>query len=169
MAKPSTVDDRGETLVELLVAIAILATAVVAVVGGIGTAITMSDVHRKQATAGSYLRDFAEAVENKISATPTGYAVCPTVSVTTAKATYQAAYSIPDSTHYTATVTGLAYWNGTAFVSSCPSGGDVGVQRVSLNVSSKDIAAGHKASESMDIIIRRPCRSATDFPLDTPC
>ena len=47
--------DRGESLIELLVAVVILGTAVVAVVGGLGTALMMSTLQRKQAEAA--LRD----------------------------------------------------------------------------------------------------------------
>ena len=38
-------DDRGETLIELLVAVMIMATAVVAIVGATATAIHLSDIH----------------------------------------------------------------------------------------------------------------------------
>src|SRR5664279_767957 len=61
-------DDEGETLIELIIAVAIMGIAVVAIVGGIATAIFMSDIHRKQATAGAYVRNYAEAVETYVAA-----------------------------------------------------------------------------------------------------
>ncbi len=55
--------DRGETLAEVLVAVAILGIAVSALLAGIGASATGSDVHRKQAQGEVVLRAYAEAVE----------------------------------------------------------------------------------------------------------
>ena len=59
--------DAGESLIELLIAVAIMGIAVVAVVGLITTGIVMSDIHHKQAIAGAYVRDYAEYVENFVA------------------------------------------------------------------------------------------------------
>ena len=56
--------DLGETLAEVLVAVAILGIAVAALLGGIGASATGSDVHRKQAQGEVVLRAYAEMVEN---------------------------------------------------------------------------------------------------------
>ena len=45
--------ERGESLLELMISVTILGVAVVAVVAGLGTAVLVSDAHRKQATAGA--------------------------------------------------------------------------------------------------------------------
>jgi type II secretory pathway pseudopilin PulG len=166
----ATVDDRGETLVEILVTLVVLSTAVIALVIGIGAAVTMSDIHRKQATAGAHLRDFADAVESYVTgsgAVQTGYATCPTVAPLVAASNYQAAYTDPDQTHYTATVASLAYWDTSTNppswkVMACPSNGDSGLQRISLRVVSN--GTHNPVSETLDIIIRLPCRLT-----DTPC
>jgi hypothetical protein len=70
-------------------------------------------------------------------------------------------YSI--SGPYTADITAVRYWNGTSFASTC--GADGGVQRVSLRVQSSD----HQVTETLDVIIRLPCRPIGNFPLDQPC
>ena len=44
-------DERGETLVEMLLAVAIMGIAAVALMAGLTTSVLMSDIHRKQATA----------------------------------------------------------------------------------------------------------------------
>jgi type II secretory pathway pseudopilin PulG len=147
-------DDRGETLVELIVAVAILGTAVVAIVGAIGTAIHLSEVHRRQAQAGVYVRSFGEAIENKVNGSPTGYKACA------AKSDYRTMYSdaigaytatVVDIYRLTTTNTWVSITSGT-----CNPSDDIGVQRVSLQVSNGQV------SENLDIVIRRPCR-----PTDT--
>jgi Tfp pilus assembly protein PilV len=55
-------DDSGASLLEVLVAVVLLAIAVTAVVGGLLTSITVSDVHRKQTTAGADAQDYAETI-----------------------------------------------------------------------------------------------------------
>src|SRR5262245_52062892 len=140
--------DRGETLVELLVAVMIMTTAVLVLAGGIAATIRFSDVHRKQAAAGAYLRSFAETVQNAIAATPTGYAPCATT------VTYAPLFST-GTPSYVAEVVTVAYWSGSAFGSTCGAATDVGVQRLTLRVRSADGAA----SESLDVIVRKPCRS----------
>jgi type II secretory pathway pseudopilin PulG len=144
-------DDRGESLLELLVAVTIMGIAVVAVVGGIGTGILMSDIHRKQATAGAYVRDYAEAVEKAVAASPSGY-------VANCAPNYAASFTPPGG--YTAQITAVSFWNGSSFPTTCDASADVGVQQVSLRVQSGD----GRAAETLSVVIRRPCRST-----DTSC
>jgi Tfp pilus assembly protein PilV len=147
-------NDRGETLLELLITVVIMGVAVVALVGGIATAIRMSDIHRKQAEAGAYVRAYAEAIENAVARPRSAYVECAGPSAYAVYATGNAAY--------TAQPPVVTYWNGSTFSASCAS--DTGVQKVSLSVT-----AGNTVAETIDVIIRKPCRSATDFPLDLQC
>lgn len=143
--------DAGETLIEVLAATVILGIAAVAMVGGIATSIMMSDIHRKQASAGAYVRDFAETLENGIAAPSSKYTTGPGASVA-----YKALYTPPGS-GYTASVTKVACWNGSTFAAEpCT---DTGSQEVSLRVASSD----GRAAESLDILVRVPCRpTSTD-------
>jgi type II secretory pathway pseudopilin PulG len=151
--------DRGETLIELVVAVAIMGVAVVALVGGLGTAILMSDVHRKQAVAGANVRAFAEAVAASVAASPSGYVV----NCADPRGPYAASFT-PDA-GYAAEVLVVRYLTtGNAFVDTCV-GDDIGVQRVTLRVRSND----GRAVETLDVIVRKPCRPTTEFPLDAPC
>jgi type II secretory pathway pseudopilin PulG len=145
-------DESGETLIELLMAMSILGLGVVAIVGGIGSSIFLSDVHRKEATAGAVVRTYAEAIEGVVAASPTAYVDC---AVPSAYAT-PAGFSSPSG--FTSSVTSVRYWSGTAFASSCPS--DSGVQKVELRVTSGDT----RAVETQSVIIREPCR-----PSDAAC
>jgi Tfp pilus assembly protein PilV len=143
-----TTRDRGESLIELLVAVLIIGTAVVAVVGGLGTAIMMSDLHRKQAGVAEHMKIYAADIESAVAASSTQYADCA-----------MPMYPNYSSAGYTGTVTQVRYWNGSAFVTSCAPG-DPGVQRLTLHVSSPD----GRVDQTMDLIIRRPCR-----PTDSLC
>jgi len=92
----STRDDRGETLVELMVALAIMGTAVIALVGGIGTFVQTSEIHRKQAKSQAYLREFAETLQASMATYPTGYVACSTANPGgDPSPTYQTRYSVP--------------------------------------------------------------------------
>ena len=151
--------DRGDTLIELLVAVVIMTVAVVAIAGAFATGIRMSELHRKQSLAGSYVRSFAEAVQTAVAASPTGYTACAGV------ATYTATYTLTDA-EFKAEAVVVTYWNGTSqFVASCTT--DTGIQKVTLSVHTKE--ATPRVDERVDVIIRKPCRSTAEFPLDTLC
>lgn len=139
-----TPQQAGETLIELLMAVVIMGIAAVAIVGGISTSIMMSDIHHKQATAGASVRDFAEAIETGV-ATSSKY-----TTGAGAAGAYQSLYLAPSG--YVRSVTAVACWNGSQFVAQPCS--DRGVQRVSLTVASGD----RRATETLDVIVRKPCR-----------
>ena len=141
-------DDRGETLLELLVAIMIIGIAVVVIVGGLVTSVLMSDIHRKQATAGTAVRDYAEAIENAVAGG--SYVSCAT------RSSYATGYTPPSG--YTASVTGVAYWSGTAWQPTC--GTDTGLQQLTVRVASSD----GRAAEQVVIVVRKRCGLA-----DTLC
>jgi type II secretory pathway pseudopilin PulG len=149
-------EDRGESLLELLVALSILATAVAVLLAGLGTAISMSVVHRKQATAGASVRAFAEAVENAVAKYPSEYN-----TACTGATTYPTKYTPP--ANFTATVIEMRYLSGTSWSATC--GADEGVQRVTLQLASSD----GKVVVTLAVILRKPCRSKDDYPLDWPC
>src|SRR5690242_18594048 len=104
MRTPRLRSERGDTLVEILVAVIIMAIAVVAVTAGVAVSIRMSDIHRKQAQAGAFIRDFAEAVENAIQASPTAYVPCA------AAGAYDSYYTSPSASFVVVTPTPVKYW-----------------------------------------------------------
>lgn len=124
--------ERGETLLELVVAIAILGVAVVAIASGIAVSVVVSGTHRDQANAGAYLHNYAE----QVSADYTGCgASLPSL---TAKTGFQA----PSLS--------VKYWTGTAFgPSTCST--DPGVQQVTITVTSVD----GRVTESLIVIVRK--------------
>jgi type II secretory pathway pseudopilin PulG len=147
-------DDRGETLIELLVTLVILSTAVIAIVGALATAIKVSDIHRKQANANAYVRAYAEAIETYVAS---GSAANPTIGYKDCadKTWYQDKYAVPNPAIYEPSIVSMEYWTDAGWQGSCPGTGDVGVQRLLLKVRSKDDAA----VETLTVILRKPCRA----------
>lgn len=130
--------DRGDTLIEILVTVSILAIAVVAIVGGFGTSIFMSDTQRKEATEQTILRNYVEAVQGM-----TTWVGCATPAAYTPSQVGLTGYSTP----YVPTATAVQYWNGSAFTSTCSS--DTGLQKITLQVQ-----APPRATESIDVVKR---------------
>lgn len=128
--------DGGFTLVELLLAVAILGLGVLTVVGGMMTSIVVSDLGRRSADGQGALRAYAEAVANDT------YSDCAT--------TYAAAgFSAPAGFSTSLTV---AYWvpSSTSFSATCPAT-DSGLQRIRLTVTATD----GRGSESVLVAKRR--------------
>jgi hypothetical protein len=156
MRRPSRTDERGDTLIELLVAIMIMGVAVVTIVGAIANAVMLSGTHRRMTTTGDDVRTFAEYIEASVAASPSGYVPCAGTSA------YGGGYTPPgsDGGTYTASVTAVSFWDGPNgnFLANCVK--DSGVQRLLLRVSTSD----GSVSENLAIIIRKPCR-----PGDAAC
>jgi Tfp pilus assembly protein PilE len=143
MNRPPGRHEAGESLIELLIAVAIMGIAVVAVVGLISTGIVMSDIHRKQATAGAYVRDYAEYVEKFVAAGNFDAAASPDYGPSTV--------NFPTPSGYTASVTSLRCWNDVSRqFSTCTAGSSV--QQVTLRIASSD----PRVSESLNVVIRKP-------------
>lgn len=131
--------ERGETLLELVIAVAILGVAMVAILGGLFTSILVSGLHRDQANAGEYIRDYAEAIENKIAGG--SYVACAT--------NYSPGYTPPAG--YTAQVKSVRYWTGSAWSTTC--GTDTGLQQLTLKMTTPD----SRVTETLVIVVRKPC------------
>jgi type II secretory pathway pseudopilin PulG len=145
--------DRGDTLLELVVAVAILSVALVAVLGVFATGVMTSEVHRKQATAGAAVRDYAEAVQGFV--TSGGYVGCAAVG---AYGPTQVGFDVPDGYAASVVAGSIAYWNGVDWTTGCSP--DLGAQRLTVRVSSDD----GRATEDLVVVARKPCR-----PTDTAC
>lgn len=158
MSRSAPCHERGETLVELLVALTILGIAGVAIVAGLEMSVRASDEGRKAATGGAYVRSFAEAIQTTID-TNAGYAACAS-----AASTYQAV-AVPDlPAGYVKAVASVQSWKGSAW-GACDSNG---VQRVNLSVTSTGDAR-HSINETLTVVLRKPCNGAADAAGDDPC
>jgi type II secretory pathway pseudopilin PulG len=151
-------DERGESLVELIVAIAVLAIAAVAILSGLMLSVKTSDQHRKEATGGAYVRSFAEAIQDHVDATG-GYQSCANAAPS------YAAVEVPDlPASYAKTVTAVKSWNGSSWA-ACTA---FGIQRLDLKVTSPGDAA-HRFEETLTVILRRPCNGSAATAGADPC
>ena len=140
--------DRGDTLIEVLIAIAILGMAGVAVMAGLGLAAKSSDIHRKDTTASSSLRTYAEDIQKYLESHPSAYVGCsPDYSPATVGFSVPAGFNAP-----TVTVTSI---NATGGSVAC--GSDNGLQLLGLTLASAD----GRTSESLSIVVRAPCDTST--------
>ena len=144
--------DAGETLLELVMAIGILAIVVVAIASTITISAVVSGVHRDQASAQAYARDYAEQIEAYVASGSGGtqrYVACAGAG---AYSPGTVGYTVPGG--FTASVSAASVWNGSAWV-AC--GTDSGVQKVTVSVVSPQIGA-RQANETIDVVLRKPCR-----------
>jgi hypothetical protein len=148
--------DRGETLIELLTTVILMGIAVVAIVGGIGTSILMSDIHRKQATAGTNVRNYAEAIQSMLPSG--GYVAC----ATTGAYASPSGFSVPSGYTKSVVAGSMKYWNGSSWQTTCAT--DQGLQQLTVQVASVD----GRASERVVVILRKPCQPPVD-PTDPIC
>ncbi len=150
-------DDRGETLVELVIAVGILGLAAVAILGGMMVSIRTSVMHGNDATGGAYVRSFAEAVQSSVDAN--GYPSCATA------ASAYAGVTVPDlPAGYTKSVTAVQSWNGSTW-GACTADG---VQRLDLTVTSTGDAP-LRAEETLTVIVRQPCNGSATAAGANPC
>jgi prepilin-type N-terminal cleavage/methylation domain-containing protein len=130
--------DAGLTLVEVLLAVAILGIGVTAIVGGMMTSIKSSDMERRAADGQTAMRAYAEAVAGAT------YAACASSYTATG-------FTAPAGFSASMTVT---YWNAStsSFGSSCTVPTDSGLQKVALTVAATD----GRATETLTIAKRKP-------------
>ena len=152
MLRTRRTDDRGVTLVETLVAVAILGIAGVAVLAGFQMSITASDMHRKQTTGGAYVRSYAEAIQQYLAADPAHWVACVpdhTYDLSALPAAYKPA-AWPSG--YDATQTGSV--PQTQY--DDPAVGDC-TKDTAVLVTLEVTAPRNRAKETLQIVLQRPC------------
>lgn len=169
-------NERGETLVELMITVLVLSIGMVTLVGAIGSSIIASASHRGMAQGDVIVRDFAEAVRVKAAAnvddpaTPSTneYVACPGVSVLDPAGDFEA----PDGWN-SPVVTGVEWWapetvtnegwsssnaDCLAHYAACGEINEVcdaGLQRVTFTVTNQATGASEMALTS-SVVVRRP-------------
>ena len=107
--------ESGDTLVEILIALSVIGVTAVALLGAFATSISASNEHRNLATLDTVLKSFAETATFQIQQQSNPlYASCAS--------TYTLNPPFSPPANYSVAITGVTYWTGTTFASSCSSG-----------------------------------------------
>jgi type II secretory pathway pseudopilin PulG len=161
------VSEAGDTLIEVVLAVIVIAITAAALLGAITTSIVSSSAHRNLVTDDTLLRSYAEYVQFEIEQQPTPlYQQCATLgpgqpyNTITPDTTYIPGTTTPIPSKYQLAISNIQYWGGTGWVpyAACsPSALDAGVtrgndfQRLTLTVT-----APTGIAENLDIIVRNP-------------
>src|SRR5580704_8252040 len=142
--------EAGDTLVELLITMVVLAIASVAILLAFATSISGSSEHRALASADTALRGAYQDATSQIQyAANAHYVSCATAS------TYQNQVSFNNlPTGYTAQITSVTYWNAPSsfsFGSSCAAG-STSPQLVAISLTS----ASGGASSTINAVVSDP-------------
>jgi type II secretory pathway pseudopilin PulG len=111
--------EKGETLAEIIVTIAIVGLAVVALLGALATGISASSTHRQRASADTVARSVAEAIKDRTvpldaagnypsaiwTSTVDTSGFTPSVPAAKCLSTFSSSMTTLDATNFTATCT----------------------------------------------------------------
>jgi type II secretory pathway pseudopilin PulG len=121
--------DGGDTLIEVILAVAIVAVTAVALIGSVLTSITSSGEHRTLTLNDTYLKTYADSAAQQIQrqASPL-FQKCAT--------SYSVAMPSTIPSTYTIGIQSIQNWNGTTWVSNCPQGAPNPAQLITVAVTS---------------------------------
>ena len=133
-------EDRGDTLVEVLIAVAIVAITAAALIGTVLMSITASSEHRSLAVNDTVLKSYAAEAQNMIQRQANFQSCASSYTV-----------SLPAGvpTGYSAGISQILYWNGTSFGSVCDASKPV--QLITVTVTSPT-----QVSSSLSFAVRDP-------------
>jgi type II secretory pathway pseudopilin PulG len=161
--------EAGETLLEVMVAMMVLGISIVAILGAFIVATRTGTFNNEQSAADLVLRDFAETLKGRGPTTvgstsyDATYLPCETLGPGGTGDPNYPAYTPPaPNASYRATITKIEYLNGysgTAPVwraqsDGCPSGGDQGLERLTLQVTTPASVTDNTATETTTIVKR---------------
>ena len=150
---PHVHSEDGFSIAELLVTIVLVSVTFVAILTGLMTTLRVSTTHRTQATTDAVVRSAAEWVKD-VSHNPYR-STCNGPSMYTMN-------GLAMPTGYSVSITRVEYWDGAApaatgtynlsshIQSTCPAGGDKGLQRITIVAT----ASNGQATETVQILKR---------------
>jgi hypothetical protein len=160
---PPRSQEAGASLVEVLVAMTVISTAVVAILVALMTGARASGTHRRQVSTDTVLKAYSESISQQVIRSG-AYVPCASMPA-------PAAYGLPTSfvavPGFTASIENVRVWNPAtstfdpaASVASCASGtpSDNGLQLLDLLVEADNLPDGQvtKDADRVQIVIRRP-------------
>ncbi|HEY4375907.1 MAG TPA: hypothetical protein VGM93_02070 [Acidimicrobiales bacterium] len=159
--RPDAGAERGETLVELIVAIILMATAIVALLTAAVTMVVTSAANRGAVRTGNE----AAIVAGLIASTDTPYQPCTASTSPSYDAVFDASSDYAHTTEpagYDVEITpgdAVLYLHDKlaatpAFDATCPAGGDQGVQQMTVTVTAD--SGGKQVHESVTFVKRKP-------------
>lgn len=147
--------EAGDTLVEVLIAMAILGITVTALLSALLTTITSASEHRSVASIDTVARSYAEQLKYDVELQSSGsnwFIQCAPVTNTTYNGhTFSPPPNQPAG--YTVVIQGIQYWNGStnSFDASCGPNDMTGFQLVTLSVT-----APNEISDTLSVGVRQP-------------
>lgn len=152
VAAPIAKGDAGYSLIEVLVAIAILGTCVVALVTGLAASIVASDRHKQEAQVESVLHSAVEKVKDPVGV---AHVACATTSqntyVTAAQSAAPSGWTPGWAPASTIQITDIKYWDGSTFGTTCyddTAHGNLALQLITIHV----INPGTRADKSLAFV-----------------
>lgn len=146
MNRPATGDD-GYTLVEVLVAVVILGVAFTSLLGAFGMSIIGSDIHKQQSQVEAVIDGAAENVK---AAT---HVVCASPASYLSAAQSAATANPPAWPLSTVAITGVKYWDGAGFGTTCyddAAHNNLSLQLITLVVTNP----GTRAAQTISVVRR---------------
>jgi hypothetical protein len=162
--QPPSRSESGETLVELMITVAIMGLSMVAILGAIWTTLRVADFNSKTSSADVVLRGFAETLKEPEATNTFKYVPC---TVPGGEVTYPAYEPAALYSHYDATITNIRYLTGynasnePTWADACPAT-DLGLQELTLRVVGPDNDPEVKGTETVTVIKRN---AVDDVPL----
>jgi prepilin-type N-terminal cleavage/methylation domain-containing protein len=158
--------DRGDTLIEVLIALVVIGICAVALLGALTTTLSSSGEHRSLAAVNTVEMSLADQVKSAVQLQtsahwPSGTGSnpdCPSSGTLTQW--YQNTSNVPIPSTFTSvpyngysvTLTNAQYWDDSSNVwtSSCPASA-TGVQKVTVKVS----APNNGPTDTLDVVVRK--------------
>jgi len=158
-APPSSqpLTERGETLIEVLVTIVIVATAAAALIGALVTSASSSGEHRTLAQEEVALKSYADSAKQQIELVPPSPSgQQPLYQTCAAIADYNTLTPPPVPPGITVDLTSIDYWGGSSFTPKCNERNVVDMQEITLTAT----AAGGER-QTLTFIVRNPGAGGT--------
>jgi hypothetical protein len=163
---PPTDAESGESLIELMITVAIMGFAMVTILAGIWTTLRVADLNSKTSSSDVVLRDFAETLKQPDPTDTFKYVPC---TVPGGQVTYDLTQFHPAAAYdqYDVAITKIRYLSGynasnePTWANACPAT-DLGLQELTLTATGPDNNPDAKSTETVTVV-KRDARD--DVPL----